>query len=140
MSVEAHAVCRFYVAIDGITQAVFTEVSGLQLETESEDYAEGGNNEFVHRLPGRTRVNNLTLKRGITGSNELFKWYVQVVSGKIDQRNLSIVQYDNQGNELLRWNFMKAYPVKWVGPQFQADGAMATVETIELAHDGIEVS
>jgi phage tail-like protein len=49
----AHSACRFYVKIEGITQAVFTEVSGLSLEVATEDVEEGGRNDFVHRVPGR---------------------------------------------------------------------------------------
>jgi phage tail-like protein len=45
--------------------------------------------------------------------------------------------YDGQGNQVTRWNFANAYPVKWVGPQFAADGKTAAVETLELAHDGL---
>jgi phage tail-like protein len=126
--------------IDGTAQAIFTEVSGLQIETEVQEYAEGGNNGFVHRLPGRTRVGNITLKRGITGSNELFKWYMQIASGqKIDRRNISLVMYDVAGVELLRWNFLMAYPVKWIGPQFEANGNAAAIETLELAHAGLQM-
>src|SRR5215470_2047172 len=100
-----------------MTQAVFSEVSGLQVETVVQDYEEGGNNGFVHRLPGRTKVGNLTLKRGITKSNEFFKWYTDIARGTITRRNISVIMYDTAGNELVRWNFIKAYPVKWVGPQ-----------------------
>jgi phage tail-like protein len=136
---EAYTNCRFYVKIDELTQAVFTEVSGLQVETMVQDYEEGGNNGFVHRMPGRTKVSNLTLKRGITKSNEFFKWYAQIATGTINRRNLSVIMYDTAGNELVRWNFIKAYPVKWVGPQFSADGKTMAIETLELAHDGIQL-
>ena len=74
MPQDIYSSSRFYVMIDSMAQAVFTELSGLQVETEVMEYAEGGNNDFVHRLPGRTRVGNITLKRGITSSNDLFKW------------------------------------------------------------------
>ncbi|MBX0331208.1 phage tail protein [Oscillochloris sp. ZM17-4] len=137
MSQEAHPSCRFYVLIDGVTQAVFTEVGGLQIETEVMDYAEGGNNGFVHRLPGRTRVGTVTLKRGVVGTNELFQWYRKIAAGTIDRRHLSVVQYDAAGAELIRWSFDQAYPIRWVGPQLQADGAAAAVETVELAHAGL---
>jgi phage tail-like protein len=139
MSPEANPNYRFYVEIDAIPQAVFTEVSGLQMETEIMEYAEGGNNSFIHRLPGRTKVSNLTLKRGMTSSNEFFKWYLQVMQGKDTRRNISVVMYDVSGKELVRWNFVKAYPVKWIGPQFSADGTAMAVETVELAHNGLQV-
>lgn len=132
--------CRFYVMIDSTPQAVFTELSGLQVETEVMDYAEGGNNGFVHRLPGRTKVSNITLKRGITRSNELFAWYLKVAGGhQFDRHNVTVVMYDTAGKELMRWNFLQAYPVKWIGPQLSAGSTNAAVETLELAHAGLQM-
>jgi phage tail-like protein len=137
MAIDGVPNCRFYVQIDGFAQAVFTEMSGLQVETAVTEYEEGGNNGFVHRLPGRTRVSNLTLKRGVTNSNDFFKWYLDILQGKITTRNVSVVMYDVEGEQLAKWNFAKAYPVKWIGPQFAADGKNAAIETLELAHDGL---
>ena len=137
---EAHTNCRFYVMIEGIAQAIFTEVNGLQVETEVMEYAEGGNNRFIHRLPGRTKISNLTLKHGMTRSNDLFKWYMKSIQGEVDQRNLSVIMYNTAGEELMRWDFIKAYPVKWVGPQLSASGNTAAIETLELAHAGLSLS
>jgi phage tail-like protein len=131
---------RFYVSIDHIPHAVFTEVSGLQLETVVFDYEEGGNNTFVRRMPGRTKVGNVTLKRGITKSNEFLKWYVNFMNGKIQRRSISVIMYDLDGKELLRWHFVNAFPVKWSGPQFSADGKAIAIETLELAHEGLDTS
>ena len=139
VAVDSHPNCRFYVEIDGMAQAVFTEVSGLQLEMEVMEYQEGGVNDFVHRLPGRTKSSNLTLKRGMTSSNKFFNWYAELAAGKITPKNVSVVMYDVKGNELARWNLIKAYPVKWIGPQFNAHDAAAAVETLELAHERLEL-
>jgi phage tail-like protein len=79
---DAFAATRFYVQIEGVNHAVFTEISGLQIETEVFEYREGGNNASVHRLPGPIRVGNITLKHGLVGSAELFSWYMHVVRGK----------------------------------------------------------
>jgi phage tail-like protein len=137
MPADGHANCRFYVELDGLAQAVFTEISGLQVETDVTEYQEGGNNGFVHRLPGRTKIGTITLKRGVTGQNELFKWCQEVLQGKINPKNISVVMYDARGTELMRWNFAKAYPIKWSGPQFSAEGKVAALESLELAHDGL---
>jgi len=134
---DAYANCRFYVEIDGHSKAVFTEINGLVIETDVTEYQEGGNNAFVHRLPGRTKVGTIVLKRGITSSNEFFKWYEDILQGKIDAKHLSVVVYDPRGQELVRWNFANVYPIKWTGPQFAADGHTAAVESLELAHDGL---
>lgn len=139
MPQEAYPVCRFYVEIGSDRQAVFTEVSGLQVEMEVMSYEEGGNNGFVHRLPGRAKVGNLTLKRGMTTSNDFFSWCAEIARGAIKRRTLSVVMYDVKGQEMLRWTFFNAYPVKWTGPQFTADGSATAIEALELAHDGLRL-
>jgi phage tail-like protein len=132
--------CRFYVQIEGITQAVFTEVSGLGMELAVEDVEEGGNNDFVHRLPGRCKIGNLTLKRGMTNSNEFLLWARDMAQGKINSKNVSVILYNVDGSEFMRWEFKNAFPVKWTGPQFKADDRGSSIETLELAHDGFDVS
>jgi phage tail-like protein len=130
---------RFYVQIDNVIQAVFWEVSGLQIETEVTEYREGGNNGFVHRLPGATRVGNITLKQGLVASSKLFDWYTDITMGKIDRRNMSIVVYTAAGEETSRWSFINAYPIRWIGPTLSGDSSTAMVETLELAHEGLEL-
>lgn len=134
---EAYPGCRFYVMIDDKAQGVFTEVSGLQVEMDVMEYQEGGNNGFVHRLPGFTKMSNLTLKRGMTSSNDFYKWCADIANGKFTRRHVSVVMYDVAGNELMHWNFLNAYPVKWIGPQLRAADAVAAIETLELAHEGM---
>lgn len=131
---------RFYIFIGSEAQALFTELSGLQVETEVYEYAEGGNNGFVHQLPGRTRVGRLTLKQGMTTTNTLFLWYMDIAYGKkVDRRNVSVAFYSEAGTELRRWNFINAYPVRWVGPQLEAGSSATAIETLELAHDGLQL-
>ena len=137
MPVESLGSCRFYVKIDGMTSAVFTEMSGLQLETVVTEYEEGGNNSFVHRLPGRTKIGNLTLKRGLVSSNEFFNWYNEILQGKLKFRHVDVVMFDDEGKEVAKWSFANAFPVKWTGPQLAADSKNAAVETLELAHEGL---
>jgi phage tail-like protein len=139
MAEEAFPSCRFYVMLDGVVQGVFTEVGGLQVEMDVMEYQEGGNNGFVYRLPGFTKVSNITLKRGMTKSNDFFKWCANIADGNFRRRNISIVMYDVAGEELMRWNFINAYPVKWTGPQFQASDTAAAIETLELAHEGMSL-
>lgn len=134
---EAYSSCRFYVECGGQKQGIFTEVSGLQVEMDVMEYQEGGNNGFVHRLPGFTKVSNITLKYGMTKNNDLFKWLMDVASGKLSRRNVSIVMLDTAGNELMRWNFQNAYPVKWIGSQFRSAEAAVAIDTLELAHEGM---
>ncbi len=147
MPEDPYANCRFYVEIKNIKAAVFTEVSGLQIETTVFEYEEGGHNDFTHRLPGRTKVSNLTLKRGMTISEgagkDFLAWCMKVMHGTIERQNISVIMYDTTGKDdpkaVVRWNFDGAYPVKWVGPQFQSTGNAVAIETLELAHRGMKV-
>jgi len=140
MNNAVHTARRFYVEIAGIPQAVFTEVSGLQVEMQVQEYQEGGNNGFVHRLPGPVKVSNITLKRGLTKSNEFFKWCMEVASRNVKRRHVSVLMYDTRGQPVARWDYHNAYPVKWVGPQLNSTSQATAIETLELAHTGVELA
>jgi len=137
---------KYYFEVGGlITEAAFTECSGLEMATEVFEYAEGGLNEYVRKFPGRTKVSNITLKRGFATSNELYKWYKEMetklrTGEKLDLREVTIILYSTveQGKEM-RWTLNKAFPVKWVGPAFKADEAAVAIESLEFAHHGIAV-
>jgi len=140
---DRHAANRFYVEVGSTPgqsdfQAVFSEVSGLQVEMQTTDYEEGGENNFVHKLPGRLKVSNVTLKRGLVRSNDFLHWLMNAALVKpMDRRNVSIVLFDQAGTAVMRWNFLNAFPVKWVGPQFTADSTTIAIESVELAHEGL---
>ena len=130
---------RFFVEVDGLESAAFTECSGLEVTTDVKEYEEGGENTFVHKLPGRTKYTNITLKWGTTESLDLWKWYQAVTLGFVERKMASIVQYNWKGDPVRRWNLFWAYPVKWVGPSFRTDSSEVGIETLELAHNGFIV-
>ena len=144
--VDPFATFKFHLEVGGITQAAFTDCSGLEMSTEVFEYQEGGLNEYVHKIPGRTKVSNVTLKRGFATSNELFEWYKEMegklLEGKrFDFQQVTIILYSSADrNELVRWTLDKAFPVKWVGPAFKTDEAAIAVETLEFAHHGITMA
>ncbi len=130
--------CSFLVELDGLTAAGFSEVSGLGIDVEVEDYREGGWNTFVHKLAGGVKYpSNLVLKHGITDSEELWDWFDNVRRGTIVIKSVSVVLLDGAGEERRRWNFIGAYPVRWVGPSLRAATAEVAVETLELVHQGM---
>jgi phage tail-like protein len=138
---EIHATFRFAVQIDGITEAVFTECTLPALEVEVHQQMEGGLNNAVHQIPGRVKAGKITLKRGITTSSDLLSWYVNVAQGKISdsQRKVSVVMYDSTSQEVLRWNFQKAFPSKWTGPSFASGNSQIAIETLELSYQSMDV-
>jgi phage tail-like protein len=129
---------NFLVEIDGITQASFQECTGLDCITDPVDYREGGENTTVRKLPGKTKYSDITLKRGITDTDELWQWRKKVVQGTIERKNGSIVLLNDSGDEKIRWNFVNAWPIKWEGPSFDAKADDVAVETLTIAHEGVE--
>jgi phage tail-like protein len=127
---------RFALEIQGIEKAQFSECTGLQAQTEVFEYKEGGMNDYSHKLPGRTTFSNITLKRGLTDTTELWDWYSNVRTKKdkaSEVKSVSVVQYNEDGAEKLRWNLTGAFPVKWSGPGFNATNSSASIESFELA-------
>jgi phage tail-like protein len=130
---------NFLVEIDGITQGGFQEVSGLDSSTPSVDYREGTDPNHVRKLSGGlNQFTAVSLKRGITDSDELWKWRQTVVDGKMQRRNGSIVLLDETGAEKIRWNFINAWPSKWTGPSFNSTSTAVAIETLELTHEGVQ--
>ncbi|MEO8154444.1 MAG: phage tail protein [Rhizobacter sp.] len=131
--------CNFLVEIDGITQAGFSDCSGLGSSTDPIEYREGGDNTTVRKLPGLTKYTNISLKWGLSDSRELYDWYRKVITGKTERRNGSIVVLDADGvTEVVRWNFFNAWPTKLEAPSLSAKGNEVAIETLELAHEGLE--
>lgn len=131
----------FGLEMDGIWVAGFSEVSGLAVETELEEYQEGGVNHFVHKLPKRSKFPNLVFKRGFVRSNELWRWYEDFHFGPPEKRKRkqgAIILMDANGNDVGAWAFEGAYPVKWVGPEFRATHGEVAVETLEIVHHGLK--
>jgi phage tail-like protein len=129
---------NFLVEIDGITQAGFQEMSGLDSSTDTMDYREGNDPNHLRKLPGLNKFSTITLKRGITDSDELWKWRATVVDGKTQRKNGSIVLLDDTGKEKLRWNFTNAWPSKWTGPSLNSTSTAVAVETLEITPEEIK--
>lgn len=130
---------NFLVEIDGISQASFTECSGLDATTEPIEHREGGDNTTVRKLPGKTTYSDISLKWGMTDSTVLWDWYKKVIQGNVERKNGSVVVYDLANDkEVARWNFFNAWPTKWEGPGFNATGNEVAIETLTIAHEGIE--
>jgi phage tail-like protein len=125
--------------IEGLVEAIFTEVTGLQAEIEEFTYTEGGVNDMVHHLPVRVKFPHLILKRGMTESGGLWKWYKKTMQGEVDRKNISVFLHGPDGSKVHQWNFQNAFPVKWSGPDLKADGNAVAIESLEIAHNGMEI-
>ena len=118
----------------------FSEVEVPSGEIEVIEYREGGDRvNSARKLPGLAKYPNVTLKRGITGRTDLFEWWKLVRDGQVQRRNVTITLLDEQRQAVLRWHLRDAFPVKIEGPSLNASGNEVAIETLELAHEGLEI-
>jgi len=139
LSADPGLAFRFKVELDGLLIADFAEVSGLEAETEVKVVREGGVNEYEHHFLTIRKYPPLVLKRGFTSTPELWNWYEATIKGKFQRKNGSIILLHANGQESYRWNFLQAYPLKWLGPQLRADASAVAIETLEIVHQGLTV-
>src|SRR5713226_7697808 len=128
---------NFRVEIEGISIGSFSGCTGLSSRVDVIEYREGGD-QTLRKLPGVKRFGDITLKRGITNSRELQDWHTNILNGKPDRRNGSVILLDDAGQEVLRWNFFNAFPQKWEGPDFNGEGSDVAIETVTLTLEGLE--
>lgn len=131
---------RFRVQIDGITKAGFREVSGLDAGTDPVDYRDGDDPTHVRKLAGLQKFSNLTLKRGITNDQDIWKWRTAIMDGKIkdNRKNGQIILLDDEGKEAAEWTFTDGWPTKWTGPAFNATANEVAIDTLEITHEGLK--
>jgi phage tail-like protein len=138
---DPYSAHRFWVEIDGINEAVFTECTGLTSEVEVEEVKEGGQNEYIHRLPGRVKsFPNLVLKRGLA-TGELWDWYKDIASGRkggVERRSITVTLTGANDMALVRWEIEGALPIKWTGPSFKSGSGEVAVESVEFIHTGFK--
>lgn len=139
----------FEVTVGTLTgvDCLFSEVSGIEMEMElGSELKEGGNNSYVHHLPGRTKYADLVLKRGLVPkSSALFSWCQKTIAGnyneKIVPKTVTVKLLGDDGQTLVSWNFKNAYPKKLAVSNLnaKASGESAImIESITLAYSEFE--
>jgi len=130
---------NFKVELGGGIAAGFREASGLDSSQDPVEYREGSEGVLTARkLPGLNKYSNISLKRGVTDDAKLWEWRKKAMDGKVERMNGAIVLMDDAGEEKARWNFVSGWPTKWTGPSFNATSNEVAIETLEIAHEGIE--
>jgi phage tail-like protein len=122
---------NFKVEIDGVTEAAFKAVDGLDSETEIIEYQDG-DDMILRKRPGRTKYSNITCKRGYVTTTELWDWRKTVMDGGVQRKSGSIVLMNDKSEEIMRYNFFEAWPAKWKGFSLDGKGADVAVEEIEF--------
>lgn len=131
----------FKVMLDGQdspAEAFFKSVSGLKYETEVVPVREGGRNNTTFQLVGATKWSNIVLKQGFTGSSGLLAWRTKWLNGTYARYGGTIHQLDTALKPMASWKFIEGWPAKWEISEFDASKSELAIETLEIAHHGIE--
>jgi len=124
----------------GEDSAFFKSVSGLDAETAVIEYRTGNMPTLSSiKLPGLTKYSNIVLKRGMTADLALWRWYKTTIDGQTQRRDGTITLLDTALKPVLRWRFRNGWICKWEGPDLDAGANEVAIETIEIAHDGLEL-
>ncbi len=138
---DPQVVHHFALEVQGIEEATFREASGFENESEVIEHREtgSGGKQYISKQPGNVKWADLTLKRGVTNSMDLWDWRQQVVDGKIDEarKDGSIVFFNSTNDEIARFNFVRGWPAKWKGPDVNTTDNSVAIEEISITHEGL---
>ena len=117
----------------------FQEVAGITKKFETESYAEGGQNRYVHQLPTKVTHGNLSLKRGIARADSpLVQWCRGTLENgfiaPIVPQPLIVSLLNENGNPVRIWSFFNSYPVNWEVESFGSAKNEVAIEKIELSY------
>ena len=126
----------FKVKIDGQELGLWNSFEGLAMETTIETREEGGNNQFVHQLPGRLKYSNVKISRPIGPDSSRVAEWLSGMAGGVRRTTAVITALGPDNKELVSWSLDGVVPVKWTGPSFHVETLKVAVETLEMAYHG----
>jgi len=118
----------------------FTEVSGLDFETEVIEYRQGAEMVYTKsKQPGLKKYGNVTFKRGtFQGDFDFYKWWKQTYLDDY-RRDITIKLLDNQHQPVITWQLTNAWPSKLQSTDLKADANEVAIETMEIVHEGLRI-
>lgn len=143
LGVEPTTSSRFLFEVDGVEIGLFREIRGLNVSIETVQVEEGGQNGFVHVLPGRMTWPHLIFRRGVTESDALFDWLNKssgegfaAAGNKLVRATGAVTAISGAGKRLRAWEFDGVFPIRWSGPDFDTASQSPLEEELEVAHHG----
>jgi phage tail-like protein len=124
-------------------QAGFQEVSGLGMEITVAEYRNGNEKDNAPRkITGMYKVPDVTLKRGVIGSLDLYQWLDQIRSGSQAALRTVTIQLQNEDHTSVvqEWKLTNARPMKYTGPSLTGKGTDVAIEELVLASERIDLA
>lgn len=137
-----YPIVKFHFQVEwGGTKIGFTEVSGLDVETEVVEYRHGASPAyFKTKMPGMQKYSNITLKRGTFATdNEYYDWWNTVKLNTIERRDITISLLNEEHSPVVVWKVKNAWPTKIQSTDLKADGNEVAIESMELVHEGLSI-
>lgn len=128
----------YKVLIDQKEEAGFSEVSAPDITSDPVEYREDSVSvKAPGKQPGILKYSNVTLKRGTTESRAFVDWMKEIDPGKATRKTVTIVLLDVEMNEVASWELQRAFPKKYVAPDFNDTSNEIAIESLELVCEGI---
>lgn len=128
---------RFRVVIDGESDlGDWSKCDGLSVEYDIKSYEEGGENTFVHRIPGRAKYQSIKLTRPVNKESAKVAVWLTSIQAMVKRQTAQISALDTTGETIASWSLQGVFPAKWTGPNFDATSSQVATETLELVHNG----
>lgn len=134
---EYGLVHRFKVTLDNdVNLGGWTKCDGLTVEYDIQEVKEGGQNGYVHRLPGRAKYQNIKLTRPFDkDTGKVAAWLASVASDP-KRSTAQITLLDAGGTPVTSWKIAGVFPAKWSGPTLDTGTNQVALEVLELVHNG----
>src|SRR4051812_32183637 len=121
-------------------EARFQTASGLSVEYDTEEYKEGGENRFTHKLPTRTKYADLSLKRGMLTGSETIRWFLDAFRDRVfTPKSVSVILMNEKSEPLRTWTVVHAVPKKWTISDLNSNENSIVVETLEMTYQYFSV-
>jgi phage tail-like protein len=136
---------NFHLLINGVSDegdavsCAFSEITGLEMEIHVIEYRTGNMDTSVTKHPGLRTHTNLVCKRGSTGHHQFWDWIKNAMDGNVQRRDGSVILRDENQDDVMRWNFFRAWPTKYSGPSFNAANNEMALETLEVCMERMEL-
>lgn len=122
---------------DMVCAAMFSDVDGLEMNLEPKTIREGGNNTGPVHMAGQVGYGQLTLKRGMTSSFDLWSWFDAVAApgGGGLRGSANIVMLGSDGSEQVQFQLTGCLPVKLKAPALNAKDGLVAIEEMSLVYE-----
>ena len=119
----------------------FTEVTGLDIQVEAIEYREGSSPEYSKiKMPGMLKYSNITLKRGSMNSDsDFYKWINTTSLNTVERRDIIISLLNESHEPVMTWKAKNSFAIKVQASDLKSDGNEVAIETLELAHEGLNI-